>query len=308
MLGTEKDVILKLLKGFFDKEVGLLKGEFIKECKQLGQLYNHNYDIADNEQQCIYAWIQDEQIKLVDVELADSEPDEAGSLNTIMIARYLDENMQRNKIFRWNLEDKMDFYIRYTKITGIMHYSDNSDIDHEKTVAGLVETCGQEALNGFIKNKCQKLSISYDEKGIENVLKLIEETEYLMRNFSYTSDWALAKYAQSETYKKLREKENAIPICRMYGINEHIYSKKNFNYKFVISKAKMKNLTEQECLKELERLGKYKEFYYVDGVLLDKKRAVECIRRKCYAYEFDFKLYVNFGPKDVVWFCWEKVK
>lgn len=50
------------------------------------------------EQQCIYAWIQDEQIKLVDTELAGSEPDEEGSLNTTMIARYLDENMRRNKI------------------------------------------------------------------------------------------------------------------------------------------------------------------------------------------------------------------
>ncbi len=118
----------------------------------MGKLYNHNYDIADIEQQCIYAWIQDEQIKLVDAELADSEPDEAGSLNTVMIVRYLDENMQRNKIFGWNPKEEMDFYIRYTKITEIMHYLDNSDIDHEKTIAGLVETCGQEALNGFIKN------------------------------------------------------------------------------------------------------------------------------------------------------------
>ena len=90
MLGTEKDALLKLLNGFFDKGTGLLKEEFIKECKQLGELYNHNYDIADMEQQCIYAWIQDEQIKLVDTELAGSEPDEEGSLNTTMIARYLD--------------------------------------------------------------------------------------------------------------------------------------------------------------------------------------------------------------------------
>ena len=58
MLETEKDVILKLLNEFFDKEAGLLKEEFIKECKQLGELYSHNYDIANIEQQCIYDWIQ----------------------------------------------------------------------------------------------------------------------------------------------------------------------------------------------------------------------------------------------------------
>lgn len=215
--------------------------------------------------------------------------------------------MQRNKIFGWKFEDEMDCYIKYTKITAIMHYSDDSDIVHEKTVAGFVETCGREALNWFIKNKCLKLTISYDENGIDTVLKYIEGTSFSMRNFSYTSDWALVKYAQSENYKKLREKENAIEMCRMSGINEHVYVKKDdFHYKFVVSKAKMKNLTEQECIEELEKFGKYREFYYVDGILLDKRRAIECIRRKYYAYEFDFKLCIKFNPKDVVWFCREK--
>ena len=37
------------------------------------------------------------------------------------------------------------------------------------------------------------------------------------------------------------------------------------------------------------------------------KPGIECIRRKYYAYEFDFKLCIKFNPKDVVWFCREKV-
>lgn len=304
---SEKNYTLKELAAFFDRETVLLKESFIKECKQLGELYNHNYNISEKEQESIYNWIQNEQRKIVDIKLANSEPDEAGDLDTKIIAKYLNNSMQRNKIFGWKFEDEMDCYIKYTKITAIMHYSDDSDIVHEKTVAGFVETCGQEALNWFIKNKCLKLTISYDKNGIDTVLKYIEGTNFSMRNFSYTSDWALVKYAQSENYKKLREKENAIEMCRMSGINEHIYVKKDdFYYKFVVSKAKMKNLTEQECIEELEKFGKYKEFYYVDGVLLDKRRAIECIRRKYYAYEFDFKLCVKFNPKDVVWFCREK--
>ncbi|RGY05433.1 hypothetical protein DXA56_09825, partial [Blautia obeum] len=304
---SEKNYTLKELAAFFDRETVLLKESFIKECKQLGELYNHNYNISEKEQESIYNWIQNEQRKIVDIKLANSEPDEAGDLDTKIIAKYLNNSMQRNKIFGWKFEDEMDCYIKYTKITAIMHYSDDSDIVHEKTVAGFVETCGQEALNWFIKNKCLKLTISYDKNGIDTVLKYIEGTNFSMRNFSYTSDWALVKYAQSENYKKLREKENAIEMCRMSGINEHVYVKKDdFYYKFVVSKAKMKNLTEQECIEELEKFGKYKEFYYVDGVLLDKRRAIECIRRKYYAYEFDFKLCVKFNPKDVVWFCREK--
>ena len=305
---SEKNYTLKELAAFFDRETVLLKESFIKECKQLGELYNHNYNISEKEQASIYNWIQNEQRKIVDTKLANSEPDEAGDLDTKIIAKYLNNSMQRNKIFGWKFKDEMDCYIKYTKITAIMHYSDDSDIVHEKTVAGFVETCGQEALNWFIKNKCLKLTISYDENGIDTVLKYIEGTNFSMRNFSYTSEWALVKYAQSENYKKLREKENAIEMRRMSGINEHVYVKKDdFYYKFVVSKAKMKNLTEQECIEELEKFGKYKEFYYVDGILLDKRRAIECIRRKYYAYEFDFKLCIKFNPKDVVWFCREKV-
>lgn len=299
----EKNYILKNLNNFFHEQVGLLKKSFLKECKQLGKLYNHNYDVTESEQANVYDWIQNEQRKLVDIKLTHSEPDEPGNLDTKKIAKYLNDNMQRNKIFGWKPKDEMEFYINYTKVTMTMNYSDISDIVHEKTVAGLVELCGQEALNWFIKSKCSKLRISYDERGIDKVLELIEKTDYTIRNFSYTSDWALAKYAELEKYKELRKKENIIPMCEMAGVNEYIYIKGNdFCYKFVVEKAKIKNLTEEECIKKLEKTGKYKEFYYVDGVLLDKIQAIECIKRKCYAYEFDFKLYIKFNPEDVVWF------
>lgn len=97
------------------------------------------------------------------------------------------------------------------------------------------------------------MNIFYDEKDIDRFLTLLKKTDYLMRNFSYTSDLALEKYTESEQYKSLREKESAIKIHRMNGIDENIYGKiDDFCYKFVVSKAKMKNLTEQECLNELE--------------------------------------------------------
>ena len=99
-----------------------------------------------------------------------------------------------------------------------------------------------------------RLTTVYDEKGIDRFLTLLKKTDYSMRNFSYTSDLALEKYTESEQYKSLREKESAIKIHRMNGIDENIYGKiDDFCYKFVVSKAKMKNLTEQECLNELEK-------------------------------------------------------
>lgn len=97
-----------------------MKESFIKECKQLGELYNHNYNISEKEQESIYNWIQNEQRKIVDIKLANSEPDEAGDLDTKIIAKYLNNSMQRNKIFGWKFEDEMDCYIKYTKITAII--------------------------------------------------------------------------------------------------------------------------------------------------------------------------------------------
>jgi len=181
------------------------------------------------------------------------------------------------------------------KVIGIMQYLDNSNIDHEKTVAGFVKTFAMQALNWFIKNKCCKFESTYDEKGLENLEKFLENKGYSIRNFSFVSDWTLKRYSQTLPYRKLKEIENAITMCRMNGINEHVYAKKDiFKYNIVVSKAKMKNLTDQECLSELERFGRYKEYYYVDGVLLDKRKALESIRRKFYVYEFDFKLYIKF--------------
>lgn len=304
LLEKEKDDILSLLCEFFVSETGLLQESFIKECNQLGELYNHNYNITDYEQVSIYEWIQNERRKIVDKNLQNSEPDKAGNLNGKKIEEYLNKEMQRKEMFGWYPDEKLDFYIKYTKVIGIMQYLDNSNIDHEKTVAGFVKTFAMQALNWFIKNKCCKFESTYDEKGLENLEKFLENKGYSIRNFSFVSDWTLKRYSQTLPYMKLKEIENAITICRMNGINEHVYAKKDiFKYNIVVSKAKMKNLTDQECLSELERFGRYKEYYYVDGVLLDKRKALESIRRKFYVYEFDFKLYIKFRQGDVVWIC-----
>ena len=105
----------------------------------------------------------------------------------------------------------------------------------------------------------------------------------------------------------LKEKENAIELCRMNFIHEDIYAKKDsFYFKLVPARARMRYLNENECLEYLEKFGRYKEYYYVDGVLLDRNKAIECIKRKYFMYELDFKLYIDFKPEDIMWFCYRE--
>lgn len=302
-----KSKFLKNIIKFFDLELGLLQEEFVKECRRLGELYNHNYVMTDTEQNRVYELLQKMQRELIDIQLSEEHSDDKGNMDTRKIANHLDENMKRKKIFGWAPERKMEFYIKFSNIEVVMHYQDDSNIMHENTVAHFIEDYGQEVFNSFIKNKCKKVLLTYDGEGINKVLNYIEHTDYSIRNFSYASDIALIKYSEMEEYQALREKESEIELCEIKFVYEHIYARKEkFYFKLVPSKARKGTISDEESLKILEKSNRYKDYYYVDGVLLDRNRAIECIKRKYYRYEFDFKLYIGFEPEDVTWFYIER--
>lgn len=302
-----KDKILKNFREYFEKDSGLLQENFVSECRQLGELYNHNYIMSEVEQTRVYDFIQEKQRELVDIKLLEEEVCEEGQLDTREIKKHLDNIMIRNDTYGWKPEKKMEFYIKYSDIKTIMHYENSSNIEHERTIANIIESYGCDAINYFIKSKCPKIVPSYDMEGIKRVLKCICDNDFSIRNFSYASVMTLEKYSKTEAYKILKEKENAIELCRMNFIHEDIYAKKDsFYFKLVPAKARMRYLNENECLEYLEKFGRYKEYYYVDGVLLDRNKAIECIKRKYFMYEMDFKLYIDFKPEDIMWFCYRE--
>lgn len=298
-----KNKILKLFVKCFDKDSGMMNDVFLSECRQLGELYNHNYEIKKEQQIKIYEFIQEQQRNLIDIKMSEKEVDEEGRLDTKEIAKYLNDDIKRNRAYGWNPDRNIEFYIKYSDVKAIMHYENIADIVHEKTVAHFIKNCGYDVVNWFIKNKCKKITPTYNMEGIQQVLKCIEDNNFSIKNFSYALDMALDKYSGTDVYQKLSEKENEIELCTMNFIHEHIYAKSSdFYFKFLPSKARMRYLNESECLERLEKFERYKEYYYVDGALLDRKRAIECIKRKYFAYEFDFKVYLDFKPEDVTWF------
>ena len=298
-----KDKILKLFVKCFDKDSGMLDDTFLSECRQLGELYNYNYEIKKEQQIKVYEFIQEQQRNLIDIKMSENEVDEEGRLDTKEIAKYLSEDIKRNGAYGWSPDRNIEFYIKYNDVKAIMHYENISDIVHERTVAHFIKKCGYDAINWFIKNKCKKITAIYNMEGIQQVLKCIEDNNFSIKNFSYALDMALDKYSETDAYRRLSEKENEIELRTMNFIHEHIYAKSsNFYFKLLPSKARMRYLNESECLERVEKFERYKEYYYVDGVLLDRYRAIECIKRKYFAYEFDFKLYLDFKPEDVMWF------
>ena len=100
----EKCRILKKFNTFFDEKTGLLQQSFIKECRQLGELYNHNYDITNIEEGRIYKWIHNKQRELVDEKLESSEPDETRNLDLKKITEYLNNCASHSRYFSDELD------------------------------------------------------------------------------------------------------------------------------------------------------------------------------------------------------------
>ena len=145
--------------------------------------------------------------------------------------------------------------------------------------------------------------LSYDEKGIKQMLEIIQQGEFDIKNFSYIEDWALLKYKDLEIYEQLKNAESSINMVPMPTMLEHIFTiDDKFKFSIKLSKIVHRSLTDDECINEVESLKKYREFYYVDGVLLDNARAIKCVKTKYHIDECVFKLYLKFTPKDVVYF------
>ena len=178
-----KNKIVKLFVKCFDKDSGLLNDAFLSECRQLVELYNHNYEIKKEQQIKIYEFIQEQQRNLIDIKMSENEVDEERRLDTKEIAKYLNDDIKRNGAYGWKPDRNIEFYIKYSDMKAIMHYENIAGIVHEKTVAHFIKTGGYDAVNWFIKNKCKKITPTYNMEGMQQVLKCIEDNNFSIKIF-----------------------------------------------------------------------------------------------------------------------------
>lgn len=291
----QKNILEEILK-IFDMETGKFSDEFIKECKVMGEFYEHSIRMGDVAQEKLFNHIVQTQQKIIDVEINTEM--EVVELNRQKVEEELNELMIRNKIYGWHPLLEEETYIKY----GLSQLSRNSN-NPEREMADLIKTGILSAVNSFIKQKAECHRLSYDEDGIRDMLSLIRQGAFDTKNFSYIEDWALLKYKDTDIYEQLQTAENKINMVLMPTLNEHIFTiDEKFKFSIKLSQIVHRSLTNDECVEAVEKMKKYREFYYVDGVLLDKARAVKCVKSKYHIDECVFKLYLKFSPKDVIYF------
>ena len=61
-------------------------------------------------------------------------------------------------------------------------------------------------MKSYIRQRANKLTLTFDIDGVRNMLMFICENEYDARNYTYTDDWSLAKLRNEPEFIKLEEK------------------------------------------------------------------------------------------------------
>jgi hypothetical protein len=96
----DKKKILQVIMNNFNLSEGVFTSEFIHECGQVGELFEHANEINEDTQFKLFEYILKKQSEMTDVELQDIlEEDSNALIDTRKIAKNLDEKMQREKIY-----------------------------------------------------------------------------------------------------------------------------------------------------------------------------------------------------------------
>ncbi len=108
-----------------------------------------------------------------------------------------------------------------------------------------------EAVKSYIRQRANKLTLTFDFERVKNMLTFIGKNEYDVRNYTYTDDWALTKFREESEFIKLKEEQKKIEFV---------------------------DLRERECEAFLEDSKGYNGLYNVDGALMSKEEAMKCTK------------------------------
>ena len=142
--------------------------------------------------------------------------------------------------------------------------------------------------------------MTFDLDGIKKLLAFIKDRKYNARNYSFTDDWALAKYRTETDFIKLVEEEKKIELIDTQRIGHYLFFRKdNFMFNAKISKMEFLDLTEKECAEFLESSKSYNGLYNVDGALMSKQKAIKSVQKLYCKERYGFKLMVSFKRDEV---------
>lgn len=285
--------ILNHITKEFDLEQGTLKRRFEDECLELSAVLEHTYKINEEQQKSLFEHLRAEQEKLLLSTMEDAVEIEVENRE---MYQKVSELMERDRIFGWEPEFVSESYVKYSTPACVCRKENITPL----TTARSIELAVIEAVEKYIQRYTNELDLTFDLEGVKALLEFISKNTYNARNFSYTEDWALAKYRQEQCFVDLVALQRDIEVIFTPKISENMFwDKDKFKFNIKISRIEFKNLTLDECAEYIEGSRSYNGFYNIDGVLMPKEKAIRSIQKLFCKESYTFKLMVSFGRDDI---------
>ena len=290
-----KMAILKRMTSQFDLSSQLLKVEFVERYMAYAELLKHEYRISETLQKNLFEHLMKElealtQEKVENIEITNTK------MEHTQIMEKIDTLMKKDNVFGWSPEFISDFYIKFVIPDCISRREHRT----EQSTARTLQQAILSAFEQYIQGCTKKLTLSFDCDGVRKLLSFLKETTYDARNYTFTDDWALAKYSQEIDFVNLLEEQKKVERISTPGIREHVFfTKNNFMFNAKISKMDFVELTEKECAEFLENSKSYNGLYNIDGALMSKEKAMKCVQKIYVKEKYAFKLMVSFKRDEV---------
>lgn len=281
----------------FDMETGLLNNKFVIQCKQYEDLLRHSSNISEQVQVELFKYIAKEYTNLKQKKADETVPKiEDIDYRNVLIK--IDELMKEDGIFGWNAQYSTDFYIKFVMSDCISRKEYRTTQNTARTIQrGIIE-----AVSNYIRQCGNKLTLTFDMEGIKKMHMFICSSRYNARNYTYTDDWALAKFRKESEFLKLEKDQKKIRLVRTPQIYDNIYFyKEKFCFNVKISKIQFLDLTEEECAKFIEDSKGFNGLYNVDGALLPKEEAMKIIKKSYCKERYGFKLMIGLKKDDITY-------
>ena len=289
--------ILREFQEQFDTKTGLLKDSFVTRCKEYENLLRHSGNVTEQLQKMLFDYIAIEYANLIQRKIYKSES-QIENIDDRAVMSKIDELMRKDGIFGWNPQYSSDFYVKFA----MPDYISRKEYRTIQSTARTIQRGIIEAVRSYIRQCGNKFLLSFDVNGIKNMHTFICDNKYDARNYTYTNDWAIAKFREEPEFVELEEEEKKIEFVGTPQIYDNLYFYKDkFHFNVKISKIEFLDLSEKECAEFIEDSKGYNGLYNVDGALLPKEEAMRIVKKIYCKERYGFKLMIGLRKGDITY-------
>lgn len=138
----------------------------------------------------------------------------------------------------------------------------------------------KDVLNSIIDKTLSRLSISFDQAGLEALLARVENEGYAARNYTFVDDLALStSVRQSPEYDKLCKLLDEISFIRNADYYHYVFLKEPvIQFNAQVMSYKVEKPTETQCEEYISHYKVADGKYRIDDIVFDHVRALNHIR------------------------------